>query len=53
MDADFLSRMNDAFLAGAKVTKGAMRVKNPQDGRFAAAMGSILPALTSFSAGHA
>ena len=31
VDADFLSRMNDAFLAGAKVTKGAMRVKNPQD----------------------
>ena len=30
VDADFLSRMNDAFLAGAKVTKGAMRVKNPQ-----------------------
>lgn len=31
VDADFLSRMNDAFLAGARVTKGAMRVKNPQD----------------------
>ena len=31
VDADFLLRMNDAFLAGARVTKGAMRVKNPQD----------------------
>lgn len=28
---DFLARMNDAMLAGAKVAKGAMRVKNPRD----------------------
>lgn len=28
---DFLSRMNDAFCAGALVCKGAMRAKNPYD----------------------
>lgn len=28
---DFLARMNDAMLSGAKVAKGAMRVKNPRD----------------------
>ena len=28
---DFLSRMNDAFCAGARVAKGRMRVKNPRD----------------------
>ena len=31
-EENFLARMNDAFCAGAKVAKGAMRVKNPQDG---------------------
>ena len=30
-DPDFLARMNDAFCAGAKAAKGAMRVKNPDD----------------------
>ena len=28
---DFISRMNDAFCAGARVAKGALRVKNPYD----------------------
>lgn len=28
---DFVSRMNDAFCAGARVAKGALRVKNPYD----------------------
>ena len=32
VDPVFLSRMNDAFQAGAKAAKGAMRVKNPEDG---------------------
>ena len=32
VDCAFLARMNDAFCAGAKAAKGAMRVKNPQDG---------------------
>lgn len=32
LDAHFLSRMNDAFCAGAQVVKSAMRVKNPEDG---------------------
>ena len=31
VDGQFLSRMNDAFCAGAKAAKGAMRVKNPGD----------------------
>ncbi len=31
-DQEFLARMNDAFCAGAKAAKGAMRVKNPEDG---------------------
>lgn len=30
-DEHFLARMNDAFCAGARVCKGAMRVKNPYD----------------------
>ena len=29
VEENFLSRMNDAFCAGAKAAKGAMRVKNP------------------------
>ena len=32
VEENFLSRMNDAFCAGAKAAKGAMRVKNPEDG---------------------
>ena len=28
---DFLARMNDAFLAGARVAKGRLRAKNPYD----------------------
>ena len=32
VEEHFLSRMNDAFCAGAKAAKGAMRVKNPEDG---------------------
>lgn len=32
LDRSFLSRMNDTFCAGAQVAKGAMRVKNPEDG---------------------
>ncbi len=32
VDPAFLSRMNDAFCAGAEAAKGAMRVKNPEDG---------------------
>ena len=32
VDPVFLSRMNDAFQAGAKAAKGALRVKNPEDG---------------------
>lgn len=30
-DSHFLARMNDAFLAGAKVAKGRLLVKNPRD----------------------
>lgn len=36
---DFLARMNDAFLAGAQVCKGAMRVKNPKDSPLAGCYG--------------
>lgn len=32
VEEHFLSRMNDAFCAGARAAKGAMRVKNPEDG---------------------
>ena len=35
----FLSRMNDAFCAGAKAAKGAMRVKNPEDSPLCACYG--------------
>ncbi|MGN0986164.1 MAG: glycosyltransferase family 2 protein [Candidatus Enterenecus sp.] len=31
VDPDFLARMNDALLSGARAAKGAMRVKNPGD----------------------
>ena len=31
VDPDFLSRMNDAFLAGARVCKGKIRAANPGD----------------------
>ena len=31
VDPAFLARMNDAFCAGARAAKGAMRVKNPED----------------------
>ena len=35
-DPQFLSRMNDAFLAGAKVAKGRQEAKNPEDSWVAA-----------------
>lgn len=31
VDRKFLPHMNDAFLSGAKVAKGVLRVKNPED----------------------
>ena len=31
VDPDFLARMNDAFLAGARVAKGRLRAQNPYD----------------------
>lgn len=31
VEPDFLVRINDAFCAGARAAKGAMRVKNPED----------------------
>ena len=39
VDPAFLSRMNDAFCAGAKAAKGAMRVKNPEDSPLCACYG--------------
>ena len=38
-DPEFLSRMNDAFCAGAKAAKGAIRVKNPEDSPLCACYG--------------
>lgn len=38
-DPQFLSRMNDAFLAGAKVAKGRQEAKNPDDSWVAACYG--------------
>ncbi|MBM6828669.1 glycosyltransferase [Anaerotignum lactatifermentans] len=38
-DSHFLSRMNDAFLAGARVAKGRQEAKNPEDSWVAACYG--------------
>ena len=38
-DEQFLARMNDAFCAGARVCKGAMRAKNPYDSWLAGCYG--------------
>lgn len=45
---DFLARMNDALLSGARVAKGAMRVKNPGDGWTAGCYGLYFAMFDTF-----
>ena len=52
VDPAFLSRMNDAFCAGAKAAKGAMRVKNPEDSPLCACYGLYFTCFDFFFTGE-